>query len=79
MQQLQAGNAAKLDEMRQTVDGNCKPRCRRVWARVKQVADRLEQVHKGLGEMSRLARGVATSAPAEQCQNTRHVWRGTAG
>lgn len=59
MQQLQAGNAAKLDEMRQTVDEKLQTTLQaRLGESFKQVADRLEQVHKGLGEMQGLAQGV---------------------
>ncbi|HEY0201231.1 MAG TPA: DNA recombination protein RmuC, partial [Burkholderiaceae bacterium] len=57
--QLQAGNAAKLDEMRQTVDEKLQSTLQaRLGESFKQVADRLEQVHKGLGEMQTLAQGV---------------------
>jgi len=57
--QLQAGNAAKLDEMRQTVDEKLQTTLQaRLGESFKQVAERLEQVHKGLGEMQSLAQGV---------------------
>ena len=57
--QLQASNAAKLDEMRQTVDEKLQTTLEtRLGESFKQVADRLEQVHKGLGEMQTLAQGV---------------------
>ena len=57
--QLQASNTAKLDEMRQTVDEKLHATLeQRLGERFKQVADRLEQVHKGLGEMQTLAQGV---------------------
>ncbi len=56
---LQAANSAKLDEMRQTVDEKLQSTLEaRLGESFKQVADRLEQVHKGLGEMQTLAQGV---------------------
>ncbi|HMN20704.1 MAG TPA: DNA recombination protein RmuC [Ottowia sp.] len=56
---LQASNSAKLDEMRQTVDEKLHATLeQRLGERFKQVAERLEQVHKGLGEMQALAQGV---------------------
>ena len=57
--QLQTSNAAKLDEMRATVDEKLQNTLQaRLGESFKQVADRLEQVHKGLGEMQTLAAGV---------------------
>ena len=57
--QLQTNNAAKLDEMRATVDEKLQSTLQqRLGESFKQVADRLEQVHKGLGEMQTLAQGV---------------------
>ena len=57
--QLQSTNATKLDEMRQTVDEKLQSTLQaRLGESFKQVADRLEQVHKGLGEMQTLAQGV---------------------
>lgn len=57
--QMQQTNAAKLDEMRKTVDEKLQTTLEtRLGESFKQVADRLEQVHKGLGEMQSLAQGV---------------------
>ena len=57
--QLQTTNSAKLDEMRKTVDEKLQTTLEtRLGESFKQVADRLEQVHKGLGEMQTLAQGV---------------------
>jgi DNA recombination protein RmuC len=57
--QLQQTNSAKLDEMRKTVDEKLQTTLNeRLGQSFKQVADRLEQVHKGLGEMQTLAQGV---------------------
>ncbi|MES2415166.1 MAG: DNA recombination protein RmuC [Pseudomonadota bacterium] len=58
---LQQTNAAKLDEMRKTVDEKLQTTLEtRLGESFKQVADRLEQVHKGLGEMQSLAVGVGS-------------------
>jgi DNA recombination protein RmuC len=57
--QLQQSNARKLDEMRQTVDEKLQATLQaRLGESFKQVAERLELVHKGLGEMHSLAQGV---------------------
>ena len=57
--QLQSTNAAKLDEMRATVDEKLQSTLQtRLGESFKLVAERLEQVHKGLGEMQTLAQGV---------------------
>jgi DNA recombination protein RmuC len=56
---LQQTNTAKLEEMRMTVDEKLQTTLEtRLGESFKQVADRLEQVHKGLGEMQTLAQGV---------------------
>ena len=57
--QLQASNSAKLDEMRRTVDEKLHATLeQRLGESFRQVAERLEQVHRGLGEMQTLAQGV---------------------
>ncbi len=59
--ELQKGNEAKLDEMRRTVDEKLHATLeQRLGESFKQVADRLEQVHRGLGEMQGLARDVGS-------------------
>jgi DNA recombination protein RmuC len=56
---LQQSNAAKLDEMRNTVDEKLQTTlAARLGESFRHVAERLEQVHKGLGEMQVLAQGV---------------------
>jgi DNA recombination protein RmuC len=56
---LRDENAKKLDEMRATVDEKLQATLeQRLGESFKQVSDRLEQVHKGLGEMQTLAAGV---------------------
>jgi DNA recombination protein RmuC len=59
LQHMQQTNVAKLDEMRQTVDEKLQSTLEaRLSESFKQVAERLEQVHNGLGEMKNLAQGV---------------------
>lgn len=56
---LQQTNTAKLDEMRQTVDEKLQSTLhQRLGESFRQVAERLELVHRGLGEMQTLAQGV---------------------
>ena len=58
---LQEGNEKKLEQMRATVDEKLQSTLeQRLGESFKQVADRLEQVHKGLGEMQNLARDVGS-------------------
>ncbi|MEY3675405.1 MAG: putative recombination protein rmuC [Pseudomonadota bacterium] len=59
LQHMQQTNVAKLEEMRQTVDEKLQSTLEaRLSESFKQVAERLEQVHNGLGEMKNLAQGV---------------------
>ena len=61
LQALQTGNEAKLEQMRATVDEKLHATLeQRLGESFKQVADRLEQVHRGLGEMQGLARDVGS-------------------
>lgn len=56
---MQQTNAAKLEEMRKTVDEKLQTTLEtRLGESFRQVAERLEQVHKGLGQMQTLAQGV---------------------
>ena len=58
---LQQGNEAKLEQMRATVDEKLHATLeQRLGESFKQVAERLEQVHQGLGEMQGLARDVGS-------------------
>jgi DNA recombination protein RmuC len=58
---LQEGNEKKLEQMRATVDEKLHATLeQRLGESFKQVAERLEQVHKGLGEMQTLARDVGS-------------------
>jgi DNA recombination protein RmuC len=59
LKDIQADNAAKLEQMRQTVDEKLQATLEtRLSESFRQVSERLEQVHKGLGEMQSLATGV---------------------
>jgi len=59
MKELRQENSKKLDEMRQTVDEKLQTTLeKRLSESFKTVSERLEQVHKGLGEMQSLATGV---------------------
>ena len=59
LERLQQDNSAKLEQMRQTVDEKLHATLeKRLSESFRQVSDRLEQVHKGLGEMQTLAAGV---------------------
>ncbi|WP_298732378.1 DNA recombination protein RmuC [uncultured Chitinophaga sp.] len=56
---LQAGNEKKLEEMRATVDEKLQKTLEtRLGESFKLVSERLEAVHKGLGDMQQLASGV---------------------
>ncbi len=56
---LQQGNERKLDQMRATVEEKLQSTLEaRLGESFRMVSDRLEQVHKGLGEMQVLASGV---------------------
>jgi DNA recombination protein RmuC len=56
---MQAGNEKKLEEMRATVDEKLQKTLEtRLGESFKLVSERLEAVHKGLGDMQQLANGV---------------------
>jgi len=56
---LQQGNETKLEQMRATVEEKLQSTLEaRLGESFRQVAERLEQVHRGLGEMQGLAQGV---------------------
>lgn len=59
LDKVREDNAKKLDEMRQTVDEKLQGTLeKRLGESFQLVSDRLEAVHKGLGEMQTLATGV---------------------
>jgi DNA recombination protein RmuC len=59
LRQIQEESGTKLDEMRKTVDEQLQGTLeKRLGEAFKQVSERLEAVHQGLGEMQTLAAGV---------------------
>jgi DNA recombination protein RmuC len=59
LKEIREDNGKRLEEMRKTVDEKLQSTLeKRLGESFKQVSDRLEQVHKGLGEMQSLASGV---------------------
>jgi DNA recombination protein RmuC len=59
LKSLQEDNSAKLEEMRKTVDEKLQESVeKRFNESFKLISDRLDMVHKGLGEMQTLANGV---------------------
>jgi DNA recombination protein RmuC len=73
--ELQSDNAAKLEQMRHTVDEKLEGTLdKRLGESFKQVSDRLEQVHKGLGEMQTLATGVGDLKRVLVNVKTRGTW-----
>lgn len=72
---IQTDNAAKLDEMRKTVDEKLHATLeQRLGESFKLVSDRLEQVHRGLGEMQTLASGVGDLKKMLTNVKTRGTW-----
>jgi DNA recombination protein RmuC len=75
IQQLQADNASKLEEMRKTVDEKLHATLeQRLGESFKQVSERLEKVHQGLGEMQQLAIGVGDLKRVLTNVKTRGTW-----
>ncbi len=72
---IQADNAAKLDEMRRTVDEKLHATLeQRLGESFRLVSERLEQVHRGLGEMQTLAAGVGDLKRVLTNVKTRGTW-----
>ena len=72
---IQADNANKLEEMRRTVDEKLHATLeQRLGESFKLVSDRLEQVHRGLGEMQTLAAGVGDLKRVLTNVKTRGSW-----
>ena len=72
---LQTDNAAKLEQMRQTVDEKLQTTLEtRLGESFRLVSERLEQVHKGLGEMQNLASGVGDLKRVLTNVTTRGAW-----
>jgi len=72
---LRVENTQKLEQMRSTVDEKLQATLeQRLGASFKQVSERLEQVHKGLGEMQTLATGVGDLKRVLTNVKTRGTW-----
>lgn len=72
---IQADNASKLDEIRKTVDEKLHATLEaRLGQSFQIVSERLEQVHRGLGEMQTLAAGVGDLKRVLTNVKTRGVW-----
>jgi len=72
---IQADNAGKLEEMRRTVDEKLHATLeQRLGESFKLVSERLEQVHRGLGEMQSLAAGVGDLKRVLTNVKTRGTW-----
>jgi len=75
LKDIEATNAAKLEEMRRTVDEKLHATLEhRLGESFKLVSDRLEQVHRGLGEMQTLAAGVGDLKKVLTNVKTRGTW-----
>ena len=75
VQALQADNSQKLEAMRQTVDEKLHATLeKRLGESFQLVNERLEQVHKGLGEMQALAVGVGDLKKVLTNVKTRGTW-----
>ena len=75
LQSIQIDNAKQLEQMRQTVDEKLQGTLeKRLGESFKLVSDRLEQVHKGLGEMQTLATGVGDLKKVFTNVKTRGTW-----
>ena len=75
LQKLQEDNATKLEQMRQTVDERLTATLeKRLGESFKQVSERLEAVHTGLGEMQALAQGVGDLKRVLTNVKTRGTW-----
>jgi len=75
VRELQESNEKKLEEMRKTVDEKLHETLeKRLGESFKQVSDRLEAVHLGLGEMKTLATGVGDLKKVLTNVKTRGTW-----
>ena len=75
LQSIQTDNASQLDQIRQTVDEKLQGTLeKRLGESFKQVSERLEQVHRGLGEMQTLATGVGDLKKVLTNVKTRGTW-----
>jgi DNA recombination protein RmuC len=75
LKDIEANNSGKLEEMRRTVDEKLHATLeQRLGESFKLVSDRLEQVHRGLGEMQTLAAGVGDLKKVLTNVKTRGTW-----
>jgi DNA recombination protein RmuC len=75
IQGMQTDNARQLEQMRSTVDEKLQGTLeKRLGESFRQVAERLELVHKGLGEMQTLATGVGDLKKVLTNIKTRGTW-----
>ena len=75
LKDIEANNSTKLEEMRRTVDEKLHATLeQRLGESFKLVSDRLEQVHRGLGEMQTLAAGVGDLKKVLTNVKTRGTW-----
>lgn len=75
LQEIQMDNSCKLEAMRQTVDEKLNDTLeKRLGESFRLVSERLEQVHKGLGEMQTLAAGVGDLKRVLSNVKTRGIW-----
>ncbi|MGY8523999.1 DNA recombination protein RmuC [Paracidovorax citrulli] len=75
LKDIEANNAAKLEEMRRTVDEKLHATLEhRLGESFRLVSDRLDQVHRGLGEMQALAQGVGDLKRVLTNVKTRGTW-----
>ncbi|HZZ14215.1 MAG TPA: DNA recombination protein RmuC [Paraburkholderia sp.] len=75
LKDIEANNSMKLEEMRRTVDEKLHATLeQRLGESFKLVSDRLEQVHRGLGEMQTLAAGVGDLKKVLTNVKTRGTW-----
>ena len=75
LKQIQEDNTRQLDRMRETVDEKLQSTLeKRLGESFKQVSERLEQVHQGLGDMRTLAAGVGDLKKVLTNIKTRGTW-----
>jgi DNA recombination protein RmuC len=75
LRQIQEDNTRQLDRMRETVDEKLQSTLeKRLGESFKQVSERLEQVHQGLGDMRTLAAGVGDLKKVLTNVKSRGTW-----
>lgn len=75
LQAIQTDSAAKLEQIKRTVDEKLQGTLeQRLGESFRQVSERLEEVHRGLGEMQALAAGVGDLKKVLGNIKTRGIW-----